>query len=346
MTARASCAFLAGGDVALNRRGGGGAFGRLAPLFRRAGLAFANLECPLSRRGRGAPDKILLRGAPEMDEALLEAGFGLLSFANNHALDYGEEAFLDTLARMKERAIPLAGCGANLAQARRPIVAERKGLRIGCLAYCSILPRGSAAGPGRPGVNPLRAVTAYRPRMDPAEYPGAPAEVYTWTVPEDLQAMAKAVRALRRRVDVLVVNHHWGTSMTHEVRAFQREIAHAAVEAGADLVLGGHPHVLQGVELYKGTPIVYSMGNLIFDFDIPFFTEATRQTFLFGCTLSRRRAADPHLILCRSAVRNAPRPLSPAGGKGREILRLMERLCAPLGTRLRVERARVRVLPA
>ena len=346
MSAKASCAFLAGGDVALNRPRGKGAFGRLAPLFRRAGLAFANLECPLSRRGRGAPDKILLRGAPEMDQALLEAGFGLLSFANNHAMDYGEEAFADTLALMRERRIPLAGCGADLAQARKPVVIERKGLRVGCLAYSSILPYGSAAGPSKPGVSPLRALTAYRPRMNPAEYPGAPAEVHTWADPGDLQAMVKAVRALRPKVDALVVNHHWGTSMTHEVRAFQRETARAAVDAGADLVLGGHPHVLQGVELYKGRPIVYSMGNLVFDIDVPFFTSATRQTFLFGCTLSRRRAADPHLILCRSAVRNAPRLLSPAGGAGREILRLLERLCAPLGTRLEATGGKVRVLPA
>ncbi|MEK6709484.1 MAG: CapA family protein, partial [Nitrospinota bacterium] len=210
----------------------------------------------------------------------------------------------------------------------------------------SILPYGSAAGPSKPGVNPLRALTAYRPRMNPAEYPGAPAEVHTWADPAGLKEMVKAIRALRRKVDALVVNHHWGTSMTHEPREFQREIAHASVDAGADLVLGGHPHVLQGVELYKGRPIVYSMGNLIFDFDIPFFTAASRQTFLFGCTLARRKAADPHLLLCRSAVRNAPQPLSPAGPRGRDILRLMERLCAPLGTRLKPERGRVRVLPA
>ncbi|MEK6712384.1 MAG: CapA family protein, partial [Nitrospinota bacterium] len=177
MAARASCTLLAGGDVALNRSKGEGAFGRIAPLFRRAGAAFANLECPLSRRGRGAPDKILLRGAPEMDRALLEAGFDVLCFANNHAMDYGEEAFRDTLALMKERRIPLVGCGMNLAQSRRPAIIERKELRIGWLAYSSILPYGSAAGPSKPGVTPLRALTAYRPRMNPAEDPGAPAEV-------------------------------------------------------------------------------------------------------------------------------------------------------------------------
>ncbi|MBI3129203.1 MAG: CapA family protein [Candidatus Tectomicrobia bacterium] len=342
----ATCTFLAGGDVALNRAKGKGAFGEIGPIFRRAGAAFANLECPLSRRGRGAPDKILLRGAPEMDEALLDAGFSLLSFANNHAMDYGEDAFFDTLDLLKRRGLPFAGAGKNLAQARRPALIERKGLRIGFLAFSSILPYGCAAGPSKPGVNRLRALTAYRPRMNPAEYPGAPAEIHTWTVPEDLREMERAVSALRRKVDVLIVNHHWGTSMTHETRAFQREIAHATVEAGADLVLGGHPHVLQGIELYKRKPIVYSMGNLLFDFKVPFFTAATRQTFLFGCTLGRREVRDPHLIPCQAGVFAPPRLLPPSGPKGREIVRLVERLCEPLGTRLEVRGGRARVRPA
>ncbi len=343
--APASCTLLAGGDIAISRARARGALGRLAPLFREAGVAFANLELPLSRRGRPAPEKILLRGAPEMDEALAEAGFGALAFANNHALDYGEEAFFETIALMAARSIPLVGAGEDLAGARRPVVLERGGLRVGLLAYSSVLPRGFAAGAHSPGVAPLRALTSYRTWRDLAEYPGTPPEIRTWADPGDLRAMARDIRTLRRRADVLIVNHHWGTSMVHEVRDFQREIARAAVDAGADLVLGGHPHVLQGVEFYQEKPIVYSMGNLVFDFDISFFTEATHQTFLFGCALAKGAARDPYLIPCAAGVRKPPALLSPRSGEGREILRLMERLNKPFGTKMKFEGGRARLMP-
>jgi len=309
-------------------------------------VAFANLELPLSRRGRPIYEKILLRGAPEMAGALAEAGFDLLSFANNHVLDYGEEAFLDTLALLERLGLPFAGGGRSLAEARRPALVERGGLRVGLLAYTSILPRAFAAGPRAPGVNPLRAHTAYRPWRDLAEYPGTPPEILTWAEPEDLRAMTRAVRALRRRADVLIVSHHWGTSMTHEPRAFQREVARAAVDAGADLVLGGHPHVVQGVEFYKGVPVVHSMGNLIFDFDIPFFTEATHQTFLFGCALAKGGVRGPYLIPASAGVHAPPRLLSPRRGAGRAIAELVGALSAPLGARVRTRGEKVLLEPA
>ena len=256
-----SCTLIAGGDIALNRKNPRGAFGRLAPIIRKADLAFANLELPLSRSGRPAAGKIIIRGAPEMAEALAEARFDALSVANNHMLDYGEEAFFETLDLLDRRAISHVGAGKNLAAASRPRILERGGLRIGLLAYCSVIPRGFAAGPGKAGVNPLWARTAYQPSVSPEDYPGAPPEVLTWAEPEDLRRMARAVRRLRKRVDLVIVNHHWGTSMVHEVRAFQSQIARAAVDAGADLVLGGHSHVLQAAEFYKGVPVVYSMAT-------------------------------------------------------------------------------------
>ena len=340
-----SCTLIAGGDIALNRKNPRGAFGRLSPIIRKADLAFANLELPLSRSGRPAAGKIIIRGAPEMAEALAEARFDALSVANNHMLDYGEEAFFETLDLLDRRAIPHVGAGKNLAAAGRPRILERGGLRIGLLAYCSVIPRGFAAGPGKAGVNPLWARTAYQPSVSPEDYPGAPPEVLTWAEPEDLRRMARAVRRLRKRVDLVIVNHHWGTSMVHEVRAFQSQIARAAVDAGADLVLGGHSHVLQAVEFYKGVPVVYSMGNLIFDFEIPFFTEATRQTFLFGCTLTKKGALDPYLLPCRIGRGGTPEPLSPRQGPGREVVRIMERLSAPYGARLAAKGERVSLKP-
>ncbi|MEE9276426.1 MAG: CapA family protein [bacterium] len=350
-----SVSFLCGGDIALNRAAppaGRPPLGRLAPLFQKSDLAFANLEVPLSRRGRPAPEKIILRGPPEMARELAAAGFDALSFANNHALDYGEEAFFDTLGLLAEAGVDAVGAGRSLAAARRAVLLRRRGLTVGVLAFSSVLPRGFAAGKsaarGRSsaaGVNPLRARTAYRPARDLDEYPGTPPEIRTWAVAEDLRRMKRDVRKLRKAADLVIVNHHWGTSMVHETGAFQREIARAAVGAGADLVLGGHPHVIQGVEFHKGRPIVYSMGNLIFDFDIPFFTPATRQTFLFGCTLSKKGVEDAYLLPCRCGVNAPPTLLSPRRGEGREIGALLARLNAPFGARLAPEGDRIRLLP-
>ncbi len=334
MTAQknARVTLLAGGDVAINRPKGRGAFGALAGLFRKADIAFANLEVPLSRNGRPAPEKILLRGTPEMVEALNETGFDALSVANNHMLDYGEEAFHDTLSLLDKHAIPYAGAGKNLAAARRPVILERGGLKIGVLVFCSLIPRGFAAGKDKPGINPLRALTSYRTIQNAIEYPGAPLRISTWADPDDLERMKRDIRALKKKTDVVLVNHHWGTSMQHEIREYQREAAYAAVDSGADLVLGGHPHVVQGVEFYKGKPIVYSMGNLIFDFKVSFFTDVCRQTFLFGCRLTKNGAEAPYLIPCWSGDLSKPAILSPRRGKGKNIAGLMARISAPFGT--------------
>ncbi len=358
MTRGSSLTFLAGGDIALSRDGHRGAFGRLSPLFQKADVAFANLEHAHSERGEPATGKYVLRGAPEMAHALADAKFDVLSFANNHALDYGEEAFFDTIELMRTLSIPIVGAGKDLNAARKPVVLERNGLRVGFLAFCSVLPREYAARPKVPpedadplkfsisaGVNPLRASTAYVPAEGSEEYPGRVPEIVTWAHPDDLRRMIADIRKLRRRVDVLLVNHHWGTSMVHEVRGFQREIAHAAIDAGADVVLGGHPHVLQGVEFHQGKPIVYSMGNLIFDYDPTFFTDATRQTFLFGCKLGKSGASGCYVLPCRGGKFNAPVPLSPQRGEGRRICDLLSRLSESLGTRMRADNARIAIIP-
>lgn len=357
MAQKPSFTFLAGGDVALNRKSPRRAFGSLTPLLQRADVAFANLESPLSRLGEPATGKYVIRGKPEMAAAFTEAGFDLLAFANNHALDYGEEAFFDTLSLMQRLSIPLVGAGADLGAARKPVIMERNGLRVGALAYCSVLPRNYAAGteltfgknvPPKiytpAGVNPLRASTAYLPPEGIEESPGRAAEILTWAHPENLQRMRKDIQRLRARVDAVIVNHHWGTSMVHRVHDFQREIAHAAVDAGADVVLGGHPHVIQGIEFYRGKPIVYSMGNLIFDYEIFFFTDATRQTMLFGCTVGKAGVSDCYALPCRSGKFNAPLPLSPLRGEGREIFDLVSRLSKPWGTQMRAEKDRIAII--
>ncbi|MCE2452990.1 MAG: CapA family protein [Nitrospinae bacterium] len=339
--AKDSPKLLAGGDIAINRSEAKGAFGKLIPLLREADVSFANLELPLSRGGKPAPEKILLRGAPDMAHALTEAGFDVMAFANNHVLDYGEDAFAETMSLMDSLGVALVGGGMNLTQARKPILIERGSLRVGFLAYCSVIPRGFEATASDPGVNPIRAHTAYRPWRDLSEYPGTPPRIDTWAEPAHLARMKRDIRNLKKKTDLVVVNHHWGTSMTHEVMDFEREIAHASIDAGADLVLGGHPHVLQAIEFYKGAPIAYSMGNLIFDFEIPFFTDETHDTFLFGCTLTKQGVRELYLMPVTAGVFSKPRLHSPSRGEGRRIVDVMNALNEPFGTRLEVQDERV-----
>ncbi len=143
--AEASCTLLVGGDVAPIRKEGRGMFGAVAPLFQEADLAFANLEHSLSRKGRLMAGKPFFhRGGPESVEGLAEARFDALAVANNHILDYGEEALFDTLGRLEARSLPYTGAGKNLAEARKPVILERRRLRVGILAYSSTLPQGFA----------------------------------------------------------------------------------------------------------------------------------------------------------------------------------------------------------
>ena len=214
------------------------------------------------------------------------------------------------------------------------MILERGGLRICLLAYSTTLPQGAAAGPHEPGVNPMRVSTAYEPIRNPAEYPGTETRVITRTDPADLGRMKREIRALKKKADTVLVYNHWGASMVHEVHDFQREIGRAAIDAGAHAVFGGHQHVLQGIEFYKGCPIVHCTGNLIFDIVEPFFTPATHQTFLFGGVLGKEGIRAPYVIPCRCGIGGPPVPLSPLRGEGREIVRFLGELSEPFGVRI------------
>jgi poly-gamma-glutamate synthesis protein (capsule biosynthesis protein) len=188
-----------------------------------------------------------------------------MSFASNHALDYGDEALFDTLDVMRENNVSVIGAGKNIREARQPAIFERKGTTIGFLAYCSVVPRGFQAEADKSGVAPLRATTAYEPIDWQA---GMPPKVVTRTFPDDLAAMKVDISKLRRQVDIVVVSMHWGVHFIPAVIAdYQYEAGHAAIDAGADLIIGTHAHILKGIEVYKGKVIFFSLCN--FNMDLP-----------------------------------------------------------------------------
>ncbi len=305
--ADATASFMTGGDVAPIRDQGVGMFGELAAKFRAADVSFVNLEHTLSVRGEMSRGRERFhRGPPNNADGLKEAGFSCVNIANNHIFDFNDAAFFETLEGLKQRDIPYFGAGANLAEARKPCIVNRSGLRVGFLGYTTTLPRGFAATDVAPGVNPLNVRTAYEAKRNLPEYPGVAPHIVTLTEAADLVRLRVDVTTLAARADVVIVYVHWGTSMTPYVHDFQKEIGHIAIDSGAHAVFGGHQHVVCGVEFYRGCPIVHGSGNLLFDKWEPFFTDETLKTFLVGATLEPGKVRDIYALPVKNGVNTPP----------------------------------------
>jgi poly-gamma-glutamate capsule biosynthesis protein CapA/YwtB (metallophosphatase superfamily) len=202
---------------------------------------------------------------PDGAAALGRAGFDVVSLAGNHVLDWGNDAFFETQANLHAAGVRTVGAGANIAEARKPVqFLLGDGTRVAILAYSSILPHSYWAEERRPGCAPMRAFTLYE--QIEHDQPGTPARIHTWPHREDLAAMEADIRAAKAANDVVIVSHHWGI---HFVRAtiadYQRDVARAAIAAGADAILGGHAHILKGCELIDGKPVFYSLCNFATD---------------------------------------------------------------------------------
>jgi poly-gamma-glutamate synthesis protein (capsule biosynthesis protein) len=202
---------------------------------------------------------------PRGAAAVARAGFDVLSFAGNHCLDWGNEAFFETLRHLEQAGVAVIGAGADIAAARRPCIRTlADGTRVALLAYSSILPQAYWAEAGRPGCAPMRAHTLYE--QIEHDQPGTPARVHTWAHTGDLAAMAADIRRAKQQADVVLVSHHWGIHFVRAVIAdYQREVARAAVAAGADVILGHHAHILKGIECIDGRPVFHSLCNFATD---------------------------------------------------------------------------------
>ncbi|MGH2716225.1 MAG: CapA family protein, partial [Thermoleophilaceae bacterium] len=204
--------------------------------LRRADIAFANLESAISERGTPFPKQYNFRGTPAALEGLRRhAGIDVLNLANNHVGDFGPHALLDTLRGVERLGMRAVGAGPGLDRALRPQVVERLGLRVAFVGFSNILPVEFAAGPGRPGV--------------------------AWATPE---AVGRAVSAARQGADVVVATFHWGIEKAPYETAEQAELARVAADAGAQLVIGAHPHVLQPLRRTGAALVAYSLGNFVF----------------------------------------------------------------------------------
>jgi poly-gamma-glutamate capsule biosynthesis protein CapA/YwtB (metallophosphatase superfamily) len=249
------------GDVAAKRDDLGSMFAGVADLLRAAPIVFGQLEAVVSDRGSPVHNaKLAMRSPTALAPALAQTGFTMMSFAGNHCLDWGYEAFADTLEHGRAAGLLIAGAGPNLVTARAPVFQDHDGIRVALIAASAILPAGYAAGPDRPGCAPIWAHTLYE--QIELDQPGTMPRVRTYADPEDLAALVAAIGEARDQADIVLVSLHWGIHMVRGALAdYQRQVAHAAIDAGADAILGHHPHLMKGIEFRRGKPIFYSLGN-------------------------------------------------------------------------------------
>jgi poly-gamma-glutamate synthesis protein (capsule biosynthesis protein) len=312
-TLRKTLTIAAGGDVIGDRdvgtfidtNGGDAVLAGVAPRLRGSQVAFVNLESPLSNKGaRNVAKDVTFRGRTALVQGLHTAGIDVVSLANNHALDWGPKALLDTVARLDAAGIAHAGAGGDLDAARAPALLRTTSGTVAVLAYTLILPEGFAAGTDRAGVNPGRA---HRERL------------------------LADIAAASKRADWVVVSFHWGVEYTGQASREQRALAHDAVDAGADLILGHHPHVLQGLELYRNRLIAYSLGDFVFDH----YSRPTGETVVLEIEMSP--AGPPSFRVTPvylSESHGIPRVV--AGTEARAILRRLSGFSADLGVPLTI----------
>ena len=214
------------------------AFAQVKPLLADRDVAICNLEAPLTRRGQAMEGKeFTFRARPESLAAIKDAGFNVFGLANNHLMDFGPLGLKDTLANLEAAGVYKAGAGAKLHEARQPALVPlpEKNSAVAVLSYSMTFPEEFFATRFKPG-----------------------------TAPGNIEYVIRDVAAAKKDAPIVVVSNHWSAELLPTPKDYQIETARLAIDRGARLVIGHHPHVLQGVEFYQGGVIFYSLGNFVF----------------------------------------------------------------------------------
>lgn len=235
-------------------------FESVAPTLQAADVVVGHLENlhPL----RPAPAWDPMHPAPDPDKMtpLIEANYSIVTLAGNPAYCYGPPGIADTITWLNANGIDTVGAGMNIKEAIRPAIIKHNNTRIGFLNYHTVGSKENGASPTKPGVAYVDIITHY----EPARLTGMLPEVFTWPEPWSLRAMREAIQQLRPQCDVLVVTLHMGIGGRETILAdYERPLTMEAIDAGADLILGTHCHMLKGVEFYRGKPIFHCLGNLV-----------------------------------------------------------------------------------
>jgi poly-gamma-glutamate capsule biosynthesis protein CapA/YwtB (metallophosphatase superfamily) len=283
-------------------------WGDTLPVLAQADIRFANLECVLADRGTPQPGKVFhFRSDARNVAVLTAAGINVVSLANNHVLDYGAEAFRETLPALDRSGILHAGAGPDHETARRPTIRRVGQTAVGFIAFTDNQPDWEA-GPRLPGV--------YYVPVDEQ------ARDYT-----RVRELLELVRRTRARTDLLVVSAHWGGNWGADVPPGHRHLGKTLVDAGADVVFGHSAHIFRGVEIHRGRPIIYSAGDFIDDYAVD-AGERNDQSFIF--CVETAGALPVRLQLHPTVITGFQARLAGKGSQG--IATRMQGLCARLGT--------------
>ncbi len=241
-------------------------FVRIADVIQKADLAVANLEGPISDRGVNQGSEYSFRFEPVGTvNALNFAGFDVVSIANNHVWDWGSDALVDTVSYLQKAGIDSVGAGKDEQEANAPLIRKLGDTRIAFLSYTNLYPKSLEASGDQPGISRF-----------------------------DLEAVKKRIQVLKStEADLVVISMHWGEEYATSSNYFQKETGRALIDAGADLIIGTHPHVVQEVERYRKGYIVYSLGNFVFD---QYFSKATMTGLMFKVILLGNKIIDARSI--------------------------------------------------
>jgi poly-gamma-glutamate synthesis protein (capsule biosynthesis protein) len=277
-------------------------FSAVAAELKTGDVSIANLESPIARGGNEYIDKkFRFRAEPEIAGALKSSGINLVTLANNHSMDFGGAALAETMTHLGSAGIAWVGAGVNLDEARKMALYTIRGKKIAFLGYSLTQPIEFFAGRNRPG-----------------------------TTPGFEKIFIEDINRARQQADYVIVSFHWGTEGKSAVQPYQRVAAHRAIDAGADVIIGHHPHVLRGIERYKTGIVLYSLGN---------FTFASKSKSADASVIVRLRLNDatreaellPVDILHR---RVGFQPQRVSGKKADQIIERLNTLSAPLKTNI------------
>jgi len=307
---------IAVGDILFDRQVGSlidsaGAdepFRYVAPTLNNSEITIANLECPLSNKGTKLAEKdVTFRGRTQAVVGIKGAGIDVVSMANNHALDCGPEALQDTINLLDKNSIGHSGAGMNLNESIEPayyMAGEKKDKKVAFLAFSYVIPAGFYPTDQKAGVAPARPKT---------------------------ELVTNAIKQVKKEADFVFCSFHWGIEYQDYPVQYQTDLAHACIDSGADLVLGHHPHVIQGIELYKGKLIAYSLGDFVFDH----YSRKTGEAFILNCTISQDKTLTATMIPVYLTSNGQPRIVQ--GADANTILGRLSQISTKFGTKMKIE---------
>jgi poly-gamma-glutamate synthesis protein (capsule biosynthesis protein) len=345
------------GDVLVDRENPPDVFREIRDVLKVPDILFANLEAAYTDDPRPVPSApVVLNPSAHNLDVYAKVGFNVMSMANNHIVDVGYEAMLDTRSRLRAQGLKTCGAGDCLADARRPAIVEAKGLRVAFLAYACVFPSGYEARTNTPGLVPMRACNYWRDAAIDLYRAGEIPSVVTLPHPGDLADLTLDINRARECADLVVVSFHWGDyTQPFHLTDHETRTARYCIEHGADMIVGHHHHVLRGMEWYRGKPILYGLGHFVFDCRMQWTEELkaflasytpvghcysiapqegwpllpmhedARMTLIAWATADRTGISDIGFLPCRLTPEGLVRPLRLDSSESAEVIRYLDK---------------------